>query len=221
MIRWFLFLPYLELYMDENNNSILGKFLIKRSMYCLFNKRSFFLSRSTQITALAHKDKNKDDLLKKLKSKYRNEIRALDRRFKTEKILISEKKNLDNKLINFLLINYRGQKPNIKKLIKLCNSQNLINFIFTFEGLIICCQQWIRNGNRARLIYNIADYKLMKKFKINSANKFLMFQSIINLNNKNYKIIDLGGLSNKNNNIDKFKRQFSRKELISHNIIYF
>jgi len=207
--------------MDENNNSLLGKILIKRSMYCLFNKSSFFLSRENQITALAHKDKNKDDLLKKLKSKYRNEIRALDRRFATEQILISEKKKLDKKLINFLLINYRGQKPNIKKLIKLCNSQNLINFIFTFEGLIICCQQWIRKGNRARLIYNIADYKLMKKFKINSANKFLMFQSIIDLNNKNYKIIDLGGLSNKNNNIDKFKRQFSRKELISHNIIYF
>ena len=59
MIRWFLFLPYLELYMDEKNNTTLGKFLIKRSMYCLFNKRSFFLSRSTQITALAHKDKSK------------------------------------------------------------------------------------------------------------------------------------------------------------------
>ncbi len=221
MIRWFLFLPYLELYMDEKNNTTLGKFLIKRSMYCLFNKRSFFLSRSTQITALAHEDKNKDDLLKKLKSKYRNEIRALDRKFETEEIIITEKKNLDKKLINFLLINYRGQKPNIKKLNKLCKSQNLLNFIFTFEGLIICCQQWISKGNRARLIYNIADYKLMKKLKVNSANKFLMFQTIINLNNDNYKIIDLGGLSNQNNNIDKFKKQFSRKELISCNIIYF
>ena len=173
------------------------------------------------MTVLAHKDKNKDDLLKKLKSKYRNEIRALDRRFEIEKFKISEKKILDKKLINFLLMNYRGQKPNIKKLIKLCNSQNLLNFIFTFQGLIICCQQWIKKGNRVRLIYNIADYKLMKKFKINSANKFLMFESVINLNKKDYKIIDLGGISNKNNNIDKFKKQFSRKELISHNIIYF
>ena len=43
-----------------------------------------------------------------------------------------------------------------------------------------------------------------------------MFSTILNLNNANFDIIDLGGLSFENNNIDKFKTQFSRKKVFSY-----
>ena len=54
---------------------------------------------------------------------------------------------------------------------------------------------------------------------MDSANKYLMFSTILNLNNANFDIIDLGGLSFENNNIDKFKTQFSRKKVFSYNFI--
>ena len=57
MIRWIFGLPYIELYMDEEINTLLSKFLIKRSMYCHLRKKRFYFSQKAQTTSLAFKDK--------------------------------------------------------------------------------------------------------------------------------------------------------------------
>ena len=221
MIRWLLFIPFIETYMDERKNNLLSKFLLKRNMYCLENTKSFYIHKQVQLTALSYQDKNKKDLIHKLKSNYRNEIKSFEKKISKEQVKLSRLTNLNKMIIEFLLNNFRGQKPNINKLNRLSIKKSLLIFIIFCKDQILCCQVWIRKKNRARLIYNVADYKIMQNNKMQSANKYLMFSTILNLNNSNFDIIDLGGISGENNNIDKFKNQFSRKKTLSYNIISF
>ncbi len=205
--------------MDDEKNNFISRFFLKRNMYFLKNKKGFYLHKQIQLTALSYQDKNKEDLLIKLKSKYRNEIKSFEKKILKDEIKLTKLIKLNDIIKCFLLNNYRGQKPNINKLNKLAKNENLLIFNILYNNQILCSQIWIRKKNKVRLIYNVADYKIMKKNKMDSANKYLMFSTILNLNNANFDIIDLGGLSFENNNIDKFKTQFSRKKVFSYNII--
>ena len=220
MIRWIFGLPYIELYMDEEINTLLSKFLIKRSMYCHLRKKRFYFSQKAQTTSLAFKDKEEELLISKFRSKFRNEIRNFSKKRISNQVIINNSYILSIEIINFLLKNYRGQKPNIRKLNKLAKKNNISFFTILHNKNIVCSQVWITKNPRARLIYNVSDYNYMKIFKLNSANKYLMFSTIIFFNKKNFTNIDLGGLSQNNNNIDKFKLQFSKNKITSYNTIY-
>lgn len=203
--------------MDDKKNNLLSRFFLKRNMYCLKNIKGFILHKQIQLTALSYQDKNKEDLLIKIKSKYRNEIKSFEKKIIKDQIRFKKVTKLNEMIKNFLLNNFRGQKPNINKLNKLGINKNLLIFNLLYKDEILCSQVWIRKNNRVRLIYNVADYKIMQNNKMQSANKYLMFSTILNLNNTNFDIVDLGGLSFENNNIDKFKTQFSRKKILSYN----
>ena len=220
MIRWIFGIPYIEIYLDEEIDTLLSKFLIKRSMYCHIRKRKFYFSQKKQITCLAFKDKEEELLISRFRSKFRNEIRNFSKKIINNQVFIKDSYILSIDILNFLLKNYRGQKPNIKKLNKLAKQNNLSLFTIFHDKNIVCSQVWLTKNPRARLIYNVSDYNYMKIFKLSSANKFLMFSTIISLNKSNFTNIDLGGITEDYNNIDKFKLQFSRNKINSFNSIY-
>ena len=222
MIRWFGIFPISETYMDEVINTVPEIFLIKRGMYNNSIKRTAIsISVKKQLTVKAFISTNEDELYKKINKKFRNEIRQFKKKLVTDnnyKLIISYK--LDKIYNKFLISNYRGQKPNINKLIKLSSSKMLINCILKYQDNFITTLTWVRRDNSCRLIYNVMDHEIMRRMNIGGANKYLMFETIRKFSFIGVKSIDLGGITKDGNAIDRFKKGFGSEITNTYNYIY-
>ena len=219
MIRFLFCFPISERYFGIENAHIIEKIFLKRLMYSekvIEDRFTFFVKK--QLTLNSFIEKNHEQLISKINKKFRNEIRQFSKiknENKNVKVIIEN--HISKKLKFFLLKNYRGQKPNIKKL-NLLSKKNLLYIVsFKYKEKYQTSLIWLSNKNKARLLYNVLEHNSLKLNKFTSANKYIMFKSILNLSIKGLKIIDLGGISSKNNSIDRFKKGYAELETYSFN----
>jgi lipid II:glycine glycyltransferase (peptidoglycan interpeptide bridge formation enzyme) len=116
---------------------------------------------------------------------------------------------------------------NIEKLKLLASLNSLhISYIKDAEGKTLCYHVYIKDENRARLLYSASDYLNAKessfRYLIGRANRYLHWMDIISFKKKGLLIYDLGGLAvNENNSylkgINDFKRSFGGEEVCEFN----
>ena len=222
MIRFLFCFPISEKYFVIEKAHIIEKFFLKRLMYSenVSEERfTFFVKK--QLTLNSFIEKNSEKLISKINKKFRNEIRQFSKiknENKNVKIIIEN--HISKKLKFFLLKNYRGQKPNIKKL-NLLSKKNLLYVVsLKYKEEYQTSLIWLSNKNKARLLYNVLEHNSLKLNKFTSANKYIMFKSILSMSIKGLKKIDLGGISSKNNPIDRFKKGYAELETYSYNYFY-
>ena len=222
MLRFLYLIPFWEIYFGKKSKSFFENILLKRSMYDNNFKKGFFtFNKTKQLTLNSIIEQDEEVLFSKINKKFRNEIRQFSKiiNFNNDiNIEIEYDINEDYKV--FLLKNFRGHKPNIRKLKRFSNKKMLLIFSIKYKNEYQTSLVWLKNFRQSRLIYNVLDHKSLKKNKLSSSNKYIMYKSILKMSRDGFEIIDLGGISNNDNNIDRFKKGFSQEKKYTYNYFY-
>tara|TARA_B100000886_G_scaffold340395_1_gene309681 strand:+ start:5007 stop:5678 length:672 start_codon:yes stop_codon:yes gene_type:complete len=223
MLRFLYLIPFWEIYFGKKSKSFFENILLKRSMYDNNFKKGFFTFKKTkQPTLNSILEQDEEVLFSKINKKFRNEIRQFSKIINFDKDINFEiEYDINEDYKYFLLKNFRGQKPNISKLKRFSNKKMLLIFSIKYNNEYQTSLIWLKRFRQSRLIYNVLDHQSLKKNKLSSSNKYIMYQSILKMSRDGFKEIDLGGISNNDNNIDRFKKGFSKEKKYTYNYFYF
>ena len=152
--------------------------------------------------------------------KIRYEINRIESLVRDQQIYIKLRDNVPCKSAEFLKEYSRKSYINLERLLRLQTEGKLKTYEFIIQGKLAAVFVWytFENINSCRLIYNVNNYELISG-KFAGLVKYGYYHSIKDLQNNKFKRIDLGGVSNGNNGIDRTKRLFLGEEVKYYNYI--
>ena len=128
---------------------LLENILLKRSMYDNNFKKGFFTFKKTkQLTLNSILEQDEEVLFSKINKKFRNEIRQFSKIINFDKDINFEiEYDINEDYKYFLLKNYRGQKPNIRKLKRFSNKKMLL--IFSIKKFLLAPLRFVIKQEKA------------------------------------------------------------------------